>query len=150
VTQSEPRILHRILPRLPRIFCLIVGPFLVIDGITGLMFAGTGLTTGAELPHREWNWFFEFNDWHQILHVATGAILVVAALRPQWSARGTLAFGAIYLVLTPVAVIDGDDIANVIFSDGRDNVIHGLLALEGILIGLAAGATGRASSTPLP
>jgi hypothetical protein len=117
---------------------LAVGPFLFLDGLGGLIFAGTGLSVGAELPHREWNWFFEFNDWHQLLHVVTGAVLVVAASRSEWAGRGALIFGAVYLVLTPLAVIDGDDVANLIYSDGRDNVIHGLLAIEGVALGLAA------------
>lgn len=133
---STPR--PPIAPRLAWVFCLAVGPFLFLNGLAGLVFAGTGLTVGAELPHREWNWLFEFNDWHQLLHVVTGALLIVGAIRPRWAGSAALIFGAIYLVLTPLGVIDGDDVANVVYSDGRDNVIHGLLAIEGVALGLAS------------
>jgi hypothetical protein len=130
-------------PRLTRVFCLAVGPFLFLDGLAGLVFAGTGLSVGAQLPHREWNWFFEFNDWHQLLHVATGAILVAGGLRQEWAGRAAVVFGAIYLVLTPLAVIDGDDVADVIYSDRRDNFIHGAFAVQALVLGLAATVAGR-------
>ena len=136
---------ERTAPALARVFCLTVGPFLLLDGLTGMIFAGTGLAVGPQLPHREWNWFFEFNDWHHLLHVVTGGILLVAGLRREWVATGALIFGAVYLVLTPVAVIDGDDVANLIYSDGRDNAVHGMFALEAIVLGLGARA-GRADA----
>jgi hypothetical protein len=100
---------------------------------------------GAQLPHREWNWLFEFNDWHQLLHVVTGAILLAGGLRREWAGRAAIAFGAVYLVLTPLAVIDGDDVADVIYSDGRDNFIHGLFAVEALVLGLAAAVAGAAT-----
>jgi hypothetical protein len=134
-------------PWLAGIFCLIVGPLLVLDGITGLIFAGTGLSVGTELPHREWNWFFEFNDWHHVLHIVSGGILVIASLKRTWWARGVLVFGAIYVVLTPLAIVDGDDVGNVVFSDGRDNVVHAMLAAEGVFLGLTAGALRRSRAS---
>jgi hypothetical protein len=127
-----------IAPRLAWVFCLAVGPFLFLNGLAGLVFAGTGLSVGAHLPHREWNWFFQFNDWHQLLHVMTGALLIGGVVRRGWAGSAALIFGAVYLVLTPLGVIDGSDVANVIYSDSRDNVIHGLLAIEGVGLGLAS------------
>jgi hypothetical protein len=127
-----------IAPRLAWVFCLAVGPFLFLNGLAGLVFAGTGLAVGSPLPHREWNWFFQFNDWHQLLHVVTGALLIAGAVRTRWAGAAALIFGAAYLVLTPLAVIDGNDVVNVIYSDSRDNVIHGLLAIEGVGLGLAS------------
>jgi hypothetical protein len=138
---------RRISPWLAGLFCFVVGPPLMLDGITGLIFAGTGLSVGSNLPHREWNWFFEFNDWHHILHIVSGGILVIALLRRKWWARGVLAFGAIYVILTPLAILDGDDIGNVVFSDGRDNVVHAVLAAAGVFFGVTAGALRRSQAS---
>ena len=42
-------------------FCLTIGPFLFIDGLLGLIFAGTSLRGGEDLPHRGWNFFLKAN-----------------------------------------------------------------------------------------
>lgn len=129
------------------LFCLAIGPFLVVDGLAGLVFAGTGLSVGDHLPHRAWNWFFEFNDWHQILHVVSGGILVLGVLRRTWLAPATLIFGAIYLVAAPLGFWDGDDVANIVYSDVRDNIIHALLTIVATGLGLG---TALASPRPKP
>ena len=56
-----------------------------------------------------------------------------------------VAFGAVYAVLTPLAVLDGDDVLNVVYSDTPDNFIHLTLAVLGLAIGVLAllGARGR-------
>jgi hypothetical protein len=82
-----------------RTFCLVVGPALAINGALGLLLAGAELDTGDNLPRHEWNFFFHFNGWHEVLHVATGALLTIASSRERWAARGALTFGAIYAVL---------------------------------------------------
>jgi hypothetical protein len=126
---------------LARIFCLLVGPALALNGLLGLLFAGAEFEVGDDLPHHGWNFFFEFNGWHELLHIATGLMLTVASFRQRWAPVGALLFGVIYAVLTPLALIDGDDVANVIFSDTRDNVVHALLGAAGLVLGIAAGPT---------
>jgi Domain of unknown function (DUF4383) len=135
--------LYLAVPRVTRVFCAGVGLFLLVeDGVIGLIFAGTDFTVSDHLPHRAWNFFFEFNSWHHVLHFATGGLLVVAALKREWAARGAFVFGAIYAVMAPLGFIDGDDVFNVFYSSARENSVHALLAVAGISLGLASSAFG--------
>jgi hypothetical protein len=128
---------ERIAPLFAHVFCLTVGPFLFVNGILGLVFAPTSLRTGDDLPHRGWNFFFQFNSWHQMSHIVTGAVLVLAASRRTWLPVGLLAIGVFYAVVAPLGFIDGSDVLDVIYSDGRDNVIHTLLALQALVLGVS-------------
>src|SRR4051794_11310125 len=78
--------------RLARVFCLSVGPALALNGLLGLLFAGAELEVGDSLPHHRWNFFFEFNGWHELLHVATGLMLSLVAFSRRWARVGALAF----------------------------------------------------------
>lgn len=125
------------------VFCLTNGPFLFLNGLLGLIFAPTGFQTGENLPHRGWNFFFEFNSWHHLTHVLTGLILIAAALRPTWLARGLLAFGFYYVIAATLGFINGNDVFGVIYSDGRDNVVHTLFGLSALGLGLAVSRSRR-------
>jgi hypothetical protein len=127
---------ERIVPLWAYAFCLTIGPFLFIDGLLGLIFAGTSLRTGEDLPHHSWNFFFQFNSWHQLSHVVTGLVLIVAATTRSRLPTGLIIFGAIYAVAAPLGFIDGNDVLDVIYSDTRDNIIHALLALQALALGL--------------
>lgn len=116
----------------------MVGPALVVGGIVGLAAGSSDLATGDELPTHDFGPLFAFNGWHHVLHLATGALLVLGALRPRWALATVLAFGAIYAVLTPLAWLDGDDVLNVVYSDLPDNFIHLTLAVVGLGLGVAA------------
>jgi hypothetical protein len=129
-------------------FCLLVGPGLFLNGLLGLVFGGREFAVGGELPHSEFNFFFEFNGWHHVLHVVTAGILVVGVLRPRFAPAAALAFGAIYALLTPLAFLDGDDVTNVVFSDSPDNFVHLTLALIGSAAGLIALRGAEADSSP--
>ena len=132
-----------------RVFCLTAGPFLLIeDGIFGTLLANTAYTVGDDLPRETWNVFFQFNGWHHLLHVVTGAMLLVAGLRRRWAPLGTFAFGAIYALITPFGWLDGNDIFNVIYSSPRENVVHTLLAIVPMWLGVAGGAFSACRSSP--
>jgi hypothetical protein len=124
--------------RLARLFCLGVGPALVVGGIVGLAVGSSDLATGDRLPTHDFGPLFAFNGWHHVLHLATGLLLLAGLAGRRAAAAATLAFGAVYAVLTPLAVLDGDDALNVVYSDMPDNFIHLTLAVLGLAIGLAA------------
>jgi hypothetical protein len=117
-------------------FCLTIGPFLFIDGLLGLIFAGTSLRGGEDLPHRGWNFFFQFNSWHHLSHVVTGLVLILAATTRSRLSTGLIVFGAFYAVAAPLGFIDGNDLLDVIYSDTRDNIVHAFFALQALAVGL--------------
>lgn len=130
--------LERAIPKLTRTFCVTVGLFLLLeDGTFGLILSGTDFSVSDHPPHKGWNFFFEFNSWHHVLHIATGALLLAAALRQEWAPTGAFVFGTIYLVMAPLGFIDGDDVLNVFYSGARENTVHAVLALAGVSLGLA-------------
>lgn len=123
--------------RVPQLFCLAFGPALVVGGILGLAMGSSDLATGEELPTHDFGPLFAFNGWHHMLHLATGLMLLAGIAGRRAAVVAATAFGAIYAVLTPIAVLDGDDVFNVVFSDMPDNFIHLTLAVVGLAIGLA-------------
>jgi hypothetical protein len=123
---------------LPWLFCVAFGPALVAGGVAGLVLGSSDLATGDELPTHEFGPLFAFNGWHHLLHLTTGLLLVAGVLRRGWALPVVVAFGAIYTVLTPLAVLDGDDVLNLVYSDLADNFIHLTLAVLGLGVWLVA------------
>ena len=117
------------------LFCIAIGPALALNGVLGLVFGGAELGTGDDLPRHEFNFFFEFNGWHHVLHVLTGGLLALVLVRRAWAPWLAVAFGVMYAVLTPFGFIDGDDVANVVYSHTADNFVHLTLAVLGTAIG---------------
>lgn len=120
---------------LSRVFCAGVGGFLILDTIAALAFTRFELSVGDDLPHQAWTFFFAFNTWHHLLHLVTSSVLLVAAWRREWAPVGALAFGAVYVVLAPAGFLDGDDAFDVFYSAWRENVVHALLAVQGVAFG---------------
>ena len=114
----------------------MAGGFLFLDTILALAFTRFDLAVGDDLPHEGWTFFFAFNTWHHLLHLATSSLLLVAALRRSWAPAGALVFGAVYVVLAPAGFADGDDAFNVIYSSWRENWVHAVLAVQGVGLGL--------------
>jgi hypothetical protein len=132
------RFLEHAIPKLTRAFCVTVGLLLLLeDGTLGLIFSGTDFSVSDHPPHKGWNFFFEFNSWHHLLHVATGALLLAAALRREWAPTGAFVFGAIYVLMAPLGFIDGDDVLNIVYSGARENTVHAVLAVAGVSLGIA-------------
>lgn len=125
-------------------FCLVVGAALIAAGILGFFFGGDSFTTGNNVSGEEFI-VFEVNGWHNIVHIATGAFLLLMAAKPASAAIGALAFGAVYVVVTIWGFITGDDILGLVPINDADNFLHLALAIAGIAVGLVAGALGASA-----
>jgi hypothetical protein len=130
-----------------RLFCLAIGPFLLLDGAAGLLFADTAFSSGDHLPHAEWNFLFHFNSWHQLLHVLNGLVLSAGAIKRNWAPAAALAFGTTYAVMAPVGFLDGDDIFNLFYSGTRENLVHAMFAIAGVALGVLGLRTTRRVTT---
>ena len=119
-----------------RLFCLVTGPFLLLDGLFGLLLAPTSFRIGDQLPREEWNFFFHFNGWHNAWHVVNGLVLTAGALRRSWAAVSAIIFGAGYAIMAPLGFADGDDILNILYSGVRENLVHTAFAITGLAFGL--------------
>ncbi len=123
-------------PFLSRAFGFTAGGFLLVDTLLALAFTDFDLAVGDDLPRETWTFFFAFNTWHHLLHLVTATLLLVTALKRAWAPLGALAFGAVYVVLTPLGFLDGDDAFNVIYSSWRENWVHAMLAVQGVGLGV--------------
>jgi len=76
------------------------------------------------------------NGWHNVVHILSGAFLLLMSSRHGRARTGALAFAAIYGLVAVIGLIDGHDVLGIIPIDPADNVLHVLLAGTGLAVGL--------------
>lgn len=140
-----------------RLYCLLVGGVLVIAGIIGFFYEAS-FDSGESLKSEDVFGVLAVNGWHNLVHIAIGGFLLVAA---GGAARGAAFFiGVLYIVLTVLGFIaTGGDGIGFVAEDGvlidlvpvndEDNVLHLVLGLTGVLAGLAT-RRGRTPASPMP
>lgn len=131
-----------------RIYALVVGGVLVAAGVLGF-FYNTSFAVGDAVERDAVLGVLDVNGWHNVVHIATGALGVVAA---GAAARAyALGLGVAYVLVFVLGSIagDGGEIFGLIPINTPDNILHLLLGLAGIGAGAASGraaaeAPGRA------
>ena len=129
-----------------RLYCLLVGGVLVIAGIIGFFYSAS-FAVGDEIKSDEVFNLLAVNAWHNIVHIAVGGLLLVAAGGLARSAA--LFVGVLYLVLAGLGFIaTGDGGIGFIAENGvlldlvpvndEDNFLHLILGITGLLAGLAS------------
>ena len=121
-----------------QIYSLVFGATLLLAGIIGFFVDASFGDLGSNVQGDELI-FFEVNGWHNLVHIASGALgLALAGSRP--GARGfALGFGAVYLLVAVWGLIVGDQVLfGLIPINGADNVLHLLIALAGLAAGFAS------------
>ena len=127
-----------------RLYALVVGAALAAGGIVGFFYdasfgVGDGLERDAVFG------LLDVNGWHNVVHLATGALGLLAARHaPRQYALG---LGAVYLFVfvLGLAAGDGGEILGLIPVNTEDNVLHLLLGLAGVGAGLASRPAGVAA-----
>jgi hypothetical protein len=120
-------------------YCLIVGATLVLVGLLGFLAEAKFDTSSGGDPGAldgEDFLIFEVNGWHNVVHIASGAFLLLMSTRHARARTGALAFGAIYSVVAVWGLIDGHDVLGIIPIDPADNILHLLLAGGALAVGL--------------
>lgn len=121
----------------------LIGGVLVIAGVLGFFYSSSFGDPGevdAVLG------ILDVNAWHNIVHIASGALGVLAFMSgPAASRTYALAFGAIYVVVAiwGFAIGGGESILGFIPVNSEDNVLHAVLGVLGIAA-YAASAPRRA------
>jgi len=125
-------------------YCLLAGLSLLLAGILGFL-ADAGFDTGSGIDGGSLLGF-EVNAIHNLVHLASG-LLLLAAGRRRSAARGVaIAFGLVYGLVAIVGLADGDDVLGLIPINSADNVLHVALAALGILTGLISRSGARRGS----
>jgi hypothetical protein len=110
----------------------LIGGVLVIAGILGFFYSSSFGDPGevdAVLG------VLDVNAWHNIVHIASGALGVLAFMSgPAASRTYALAFGAIYVVVAIWGFVigSGESILGFIPVNSEDNVLHLVLGILGL------------------
>ena len=112
-------------------FALIVGATLVLVGVIGFL-ANAAFQFGT--PHDSDNLLgiFEVNGIHNLVHIATGALLLAGAGRADTAFTVTAIFVAAYALVTIIGLVQGDTVLGIIPVNAADNVLHIALTLTGV------------------
>lgn len=131
-----------------RLYATLIGGTLVVVGIIGF-FYNASFSAGDSLEADKAFGILAINGWHNLVHIATGALgLAVANTAARQYALG---LGAVYLLVALLGFIDfgsGDSVDNIlklIPVNTEDNFLHLILGVLGVAAGLA---TPAASGSP--
>lgn len=128
-----------------RIYALVFGVVLVAAGIIGFFYEST--FTSDEHVREAVFGVLDVNAWHNVVHILTGAVGLVAFAAGAYASRlYALGFGAIYIVVAIWGFIvgDGGSILSIIPVNTEDNVLHVVIGV----VGIAAGAASPGAAAP--
>ena len=125
-----------------QLYALIVGLGLVAGGILGFFYSAS-FATGDEIERKAVLGILDVNAWHNIVHIATGALALLFVGSYAASRAFALVFGATYLAVAILGFIvgDGEAIAGLVPVNTEDNILHVLIALAGLLAFASTPAT---------
>jgi hypothetical protein len=115
-------------------YCLLAGLSLLLAGIFGFI-SDSSFDTGDGV---QGDLFlgFEVNAIHNLIHVASGLVLLVASPNRASARAVAIGFGLVYGLVAIIGLIDGEDVLGLIPINSADNLLHIALAALGIITGL--------------
>ena len=135
-----------------RLYCLLVGGVLVIAGIIGFFYEAS-FASGDSIRTDDVFGILSVNGWHNVVHIAVGALLLLAA---GSAARPAALFvGILYIVLCVLGFIatsnsgidfvaENDTLVKLVPVNNEDNVLHLILGITGVIAALASRPARRA------
>ena len=134
-----------------QVFALVIGATLTIGGIVGFFYSAS-FGTGDGTEREALLGVFDVNGWHNLVHIASGAIGLLVAGSYGGSRVYALGFGAIYLAVALLGFLagDGEEVFNIIPVNTEDNFLHLLIGLAGVGAGFATPATLAPSTQTRP
>jgi hypothetical protein len=135
-----------------QVFALVIGATLTVAGIVGFFYSAS-FSSGDGIPRDAVLGILDVNGWHNLVHIASGALGLLVAGSYGGSRAYALGFGAVYLVVALLGFLagDGDEIFNLIPVNTEDNFLHLLIGVGGVGAGFATPATAPPSTqSPSP
>ena len=126
-----------------RLYALVFGVVLVVAGIIGFFYNAT--FTSDESVHDDVFGILSVNGWHNVVHIATGLLGLLAFGAGAYAARAyALGLGLVYIAVAIWGFVigSGDSILSVVPVNTEDNVLHAVIGVIGLL---AAAASARTS-----
>src|ERR671923_1497635 len=126
------------------LYATVVGAVLTIAGIIGFFYSSSfGSPGDVDAVFG----ILDVNGWHNVVHIATGALGLLAFSAGAYAARSyALGLGAVYIVVAIWGFIvgDGDQILGFLPVNTEDNVLHLLIGIAGLAAGAATPAVAPA------
>jgi hypothetical protein len=116
-----------------QLFALVGGATLVLVGVVGFI-ADASFNTGPDINGGSLLGL-EVNGVHNIVHVASGLLLLAGGRRPGSARFVTTLFGLTYGAVTVIGLIDGEDVLGLFPVNPADNVLH--IGLTVLALGFA-------------
>ena len=134
-----------------RLYALVFGAVLVAAGILGF-FYNTSFEAGGDIERDAVLGVLDVNAWHNIVHLATGALGLAAAGSVAASRSYALGLGVVYVAVAVWGFIVGDAgaILDLVPVNTEDNVLHLAIGVVGLGAGAAAGGRGAAPAAGRP
>jgi hypothetical protein len=129
-------------------YCLLAGLGLLVAGAVGFV-ADASFGAGTDVEGSDLV-VFEVNGWHNIVHLASGALLVAAAVQRTSARTIALVFGIVYGAVAVIGLLTGDHVLGFIPVNGPDHGLHVVLAAAGLVAALISprGEALRTSTAP--
>ena len=130
-----------------QVFALVIGATLTVVGIVGFFYSAS-FATGDGTEREAVLGILDVNGWHNLVHIASGAIGLLVAGSYGGSRAYALGIGAIYLVVALLGFLagNGDEIFNLIPVNSEDNFLHLLIGIAGVTAGIGTPATAPPST----
>ena len=114
-----------------RLYAMVVGVVLVAAGVIGFFYESA--FSSDESVRKAVFGVLDVNGWHNVIHIATGLLGIVAARTVASARTYCLLFGAVYLVVAVWGFILGGDgsILSIVPVNTQDSILHLLLAAGG-------------------
>jgi uncharacterized protein DUF4383 len=119
----------------------VVGAVLVVAGIIGF-FYNADFTSDKSVRDAVFG-VLDVNGWHNLVHILTGAIGLLAFGAGLYAARTyAMALGIVYVLVAVWGFIvgDGDSILSIIPVNTEDNFLHLLIGVTGVWAAFATSA----------
>jgi hypothetical protein len=126
------------------IYAAAVGATLVVAGLIGFLYESA--FSSDESVREAVLGILDVNGWHNLVHIATGILGLVAFAAGAYAARTyAFALGGIYVVVALWGFIigSGASILGVIPINTEDSVLHLVIGLVGLAAGAASAAPVR-------
>jgi hypothetical protein len=115
-------------------YCLLAGAALLLAGVFGFI-SDSSFDTGDGV-RGDLFLGFEVNAIHNLIHLASGLVLIAASPRRASARAVALGFGLVYGLVAVIGLVDGEDVLGLIPINSADNLLHVALAALGVLTGL--------------
>jgi hypothetical protein len=132
-----------------RVYAGVIGATLVVAGIIGFFYEAD-FTSNESVRDAVFG-VLDVNGWHNLVHIATGALgLAAFAAGIRTSRNYAIGLGIVYLLVAIWGFIlgDGESILSIIPVNTEDNVLHTLIGVLGVLVFYADTGTERSAAAP--